>query len=174
MPEGLNPNLMETSQSTDPATAPVSLAEIASVVHADGVTTQQNAAIIAESLEIYFRSVQVPITHLRASSPIVFLTDETPCPLVEWREGNFHVMTLFKVSEAENQCTWLMHTFQLNTPFNFPSWISWRTTNLYILEDLFRAAQHLFRLFDWPQEALMRLCYQNTCDDLERYDPPIC
>ena len=174
MPQGFNPNLTETSQLADDATASLSFAEIAGVVYGDGLTTQQNAAIVAEALEMYFQSVQPTITHLRASSPVVFLTDEDSCPLVEWREGSFHVMALFKVFESEIPCSWLMHSFQLNTPFNVPSWISWRATNLYNLEDLFRAAQHLFRLFEWPQKELMRLCYENTCDDFERYGLPYC
>jgi len=130
--------------------------DIFNVVLGECNITRAKATTIAETLATQFQSIRLPILDFRAWSTVEFFTNEDSCPLLEWQEGNdHHVMVLIKVFESDMPCTWLSHTFALKAD---DSWVSWQTTDVHHLKDLFCAAQHLLHLFRWPMDDLLRLC----------------
>jgi hypothetical protein len=134
-------------------------------------TTVEIAALITRSILTYLVSRQTPMKALRASA-VFWLTGDTSWPVVEWLEGDgrkniaiFH----FEDPDEPDGHSWIMHSGvrpsddeTSETRKWQSSRLDWNVENTSHLKTLFKVAQHLLGILQWPVEDAYQLYCQQT------------
>jgi hypothetical protein len=123
---------------------------------------------IAKTLMSYVHSRNTRITALRATPVYLFDDEENLFPLVEWIEEDYTKSVAifhFEDDEKLEAGSWLMHSGRPDGEFKNPTcWkqsrIDWNVANIEHLKRLFRVAQHMLGLLEWPSSEAFKI-YHN-------------
>lgn len=145
-------------------------------------TTLENAALIAHSIVTYLLSRQTPMKALRASA-VFWLTGDSSWPVVEWVEGDgrkniaiFH----FEDQDVPEDHSWIMHSgvgpseeVSSETRKWQSSRLDWNVGDISHLKTLFKVAQHLLGVLEWPAADAYQLYCEKTVisHSIEEYFP---
>lgn len=145
-------------------------------------TTLASASLIADSIVTYLVSQNQPMKGLRASA-VFWLTGDFSWPMVEWVEADdrkniaiFH----FEDQDEPEDHSWIMHSGvgpSSNGTSETPRWessrLDWNVGDITHLKTLFKVAQHLLGVLEWPVvDAYQLYCEQNiTSRSIDEYIP---
>lgn len=136
-------------------------------------TDELVATVLDQVLENYIQSRNVHIDKFRASVVYPFVDNDVSWPILEWTEGrDTEVLAIFEIdfySEAA-ECSWLMHHgFESDLKLEDQPWkqtnVTWSVTNMSHLKTLFRVAQHILGILEWPAEDAHQLYCQEDRRD---------
>jgi hypothetical protein len=137
-------------------------------------TTHEAAKSITQSLAVYQQTTNAHMTGFRASTVYSFTNNEHSWPVVEWKEDDdTEVLAIFDTEPHVVQtglCSWLMHHgVGINQGKEPRRWkktsISWSVLCISRLKVLFRAAQRLLEILEWPVLDAMRLYCTSSSED---------
>jgi hypothetical protein len=112
-------------------------------------TATEVAPSIAEYLTRHASNASGPITKVKATMIQPFSNQYSPWPLMSWHEGDeTEIMAIFKVSNALQPCSCLMHygverTWGTRGPKWKGSHVAWVVENIEDVAELFVAAWHV-------------------------------
>jgi hypothetical protein len=145
-------------------------------------TTVEIATLIAHLIVTYLVSRQTPMKALRASA-VFLLTGDSSWPVVEWVEcdGRKNIAIFhFEDQDEPEDHSWIMHSgvgpFDDRTSETRrwrSSRLDWNVGDISHLKTLFKVAQHLLGVLEWPTVDAYRLyCEQTvTSHSIEEYIP---
>ena len=145
-------------------------------------TTLEIAALIAQLIVTYVVSRQTPMKALRASA-VFWLTGDTSWPVVEWVEADgreniaiFH----FEDQDEPEEHGWIMHSGvgpSSDRTSETKRWqssrLDWNVGDVSHLKTLFKVAQHLLGVLEWPvADAYQLYCERKAMNhSIEEYIP---
>lgn len=143
-------------------------------------TTLENASLIADLILTYVGAGKKLMKGLRASA-VCWLTGDFSWPIVEWVEGDdrrniaiFH----FDDEDEPKEHSWIMHSGICSSnseASEMPRWqssrLDWNVEDISHLKTLFKVAQHLLGILEWPfADAYQLYCERNAmCHSIDEY-----